>query len=84
MTKLCQRKKLPSSNDGENILERTGLPSALYGAEVVDMKGEDRQIAKSREHCNEKNLESTKVGCTSSKKRRNRNKQHEVENSKEQ
>ena len=43
----------------------------------------NRLIAKSREHCNEKNLESTKVGCTSSNKRRDRNKQHEGKNSKE-
>ena len=34
----------------------------------------NRQITKSRAHCNEKNLESTKVGCTSSNKRRDRNK----------
>ena len=62
------------------------LPSALYGAEVINMKGEEinRQIAKSREHCNKKNLESTKVGSTSSNKMRNRNKQHEIKNSKEQ
>ena len=40
--------------------------------------------AKSREHSNEKNPESTKVDCTSSNKRRDRNKQHEGENSKEQ
>ena len=33
---------------------------------------------------NEKNPESTKVDCTSSNKRRDRNKQHEGENSKEQ
>ena len=32
---------MPSSNDGENILERSGLPNALYGAEVIDMKGEE-------------------------------------------
>ena len=44
----------------------------------------NRQIAKSREHCNEKNLRSTKVVCSGSNKRRDRNKQHEGENSKEQ
>ena len=65
---------------GKTYWKGVVLPSALYGAEViVDMEGEE-----SREHCNEKNLQSTKVGCTSSNKRRDRNKQHEVENSKEQ
>ena len=34
--KLCHRKKLPSSNDGGVV-----LPSALYGAEVIDMKAEE-------------------------------------------
>ena len=37
-----------------------------------------------REHCNEKNLENSKGGRRGSNKRRDRNKQHEVENSKEQ
>ena len=61
------------------------LLSTLYGAEVIDMKGEEiDKLQKSREHCNEKNFESTKVDCTSSNKKRDRNKQHEVENSKEQ
>ena len=46
--KLCHRKKLQSSNDGENILERSGAIKRSVLAEVIDMKGEE--IA----HCNEK------------------------------
>ena len=70
---------------GKTYWKGVVLPSALYGAEVIDMKGEEiDKLQKSREKCNEKNLESTKVGCTSSNKGRDRNKQHEVENSKEQ
>ena len=62
------------------------LPSALYGAEVIEMKAEeiDKLQKESREHSNEKDPESSKVDCTSSNKRRDRNKQHEGENSKEQ
>ena len=72
---------------GKTYWKGVVLPSALYGAEASNRheRRRNRQIAKSREHCNEKNLESTKfVCCTSSNKRRDRNMQHEVENSKEQ
>ena len=82
--KLCHRKKLPSSNDGENILERSGATKrAVWSRSNRNESRTNRQIAKSGEHHNEKNLESTKVDCTSSNKRRDRNKQHEGENSKE-
>ena len=40
MTNSVHRKKLPSSNDGETYWKGVVLPSALYGAEVIDMKGE--------------------------------------------
>ena len=70
---------------GKTYWKGVVLPSAQYGAEVRDMKGEEiDKLQKTREHCNEKNLESTKEGCTSNNKRIDRNKQHEVENSKEQ
>ena len=70
---------------GKTYWKGVVLPSALYGAEVNrHERRRNRQIEENREQCNEKNLESTKVGCTSSNKRRDRNKQHEVENSKEQ
>ena len=83
--KLCHRKKLPSSKDEENILERSGATKrSVRSRSNRHERRRNRQTAKSREHCNEKNLESTKVGCTCSNKRRDRNKQHEVENSKEQ
>ena len=39
--KLCHRKKLPSSNDGKTYRKGVVLPSALYGAEVIDMKVEE-------------------------------------------
>ena len=82
---LTGRKKLPSSNDGESILERSGATKHFVRSRSnIHERRRKRQITKSREHCNEKNLVSTKVGCTSSNKRRHRNKQHEVENSKEQ
>ena len=83
--KLCHRKMLPSSNYGENILKRSGVTkrSVRNGSNRHERR-RNRQITKSREQCNEKNLESTKVGCTGNNKRRDRNKQHEVENSKEQ
>ena len=83
--KLCHWKKLPSSNDGENILERSGASKrSVWSGFNRHERRKNRQIIKSREHCNEKNLESTKVDCTSGNKRRDGNKQHEVENSKEQ
>ena len=83
--KLCYRKKLPSSNDGENILERSGATKrSVRSRSNRHERRRNRQITKEQKKCNEKNLESTKVGCTSSNKRRDRNKQHEVENSKEQ
>ena len=70
---------------GKTFWKGVVLPSALYGAEVIDMKVEEiDKLEKNREHRNEKNPESTKVDCTSSNKRRDRNKQHEGENSKEQ
>ena len=70
---------------GKTYWKGVVLQSAQYGAEVINMKGEEiDKLQKSIEHCNEKNLESTKVGYTSSNKRRDRNKQHEVENNKEQ
>ena len=83
-------KKLPSSNDGENILERSGATKRSVWSRSNrherrsnrHERRRNRQIAKSREHCNEKNLESTKVGCRN--KRRDRNKQNEGKNSKEQ
>ena len=85
ITKLCHRKKLLLSNDGENILERSGATKrSVRSRSNRHERRRNRQIAKNREHCNEKNLESTKVGSTSSNKRRDRNKQHEVVNSKEQ
>ena len=79
--KSCHR----VGNDGENILERSGdTKHSVRSRSNGHERRRNRQIAKSKEHCNEKNLESTKVGCTSSNKRRDRNKQHEVENSEEQ
>ena len=39
--KVCHRRELPSSNDGKIYWKGVVLPSALYGAEVIDMKGEE-------------------------------------------
>ena len=76
---------LPSSNDGENILKRSGVTKrSVRSRSNRHERKRNRQITNSREHCNEKNLESTKGGRTGSNKRRDRNKQHEVEHSKEQ
>ena len=70
---------------GKTYWKGVVLPSALYGAEVIDMKAEEiDKLQKNREYINEKNPEKSKVDCTSSNERRVRNKQHEGENSKEQ
>ena len=53
----------------------------IKACDSIKREAEIDKLQESREHCNEKNLESTKVGCTISNKRRDRNKQHEVENS---
>ena len=57
---------------GKTYCKGLVLSSALYGARVINRheRRRNRQVSKSREHCNEKNLESTKVGCTGSNKRR--------------
>ena len=51
--KLCHRKKLPSSNDGENILEWSGATkrSVLSGSNRHERR-RNRHITKSREHFN--------------------------------
>ena len=75
MTNSVIEKKLPSSNNGENILKMSGASkrSVRSGSNRHERR-RNRQITKRREHCNEKNLESNKEGCTSSDKRRDRNK----------
>ena len=72
---------------GKTYWKGVVLPSALYGAEVIDMKVEEIDKLQKAENTavrNEKNPESTKVDCPGSNKRRDRKKQHESENSKEQ
>ena len=39
--KLCHRKSCHRVMMGKTYWERVVLPSALYGAEVIDMKGEN-------------------------------------------
>ena len=74
--KLWHRKKLPSCNDGENILERSGATKcSVRSRSNMHESRRNRQITKNREHCNEKNLETPKWAA---------HKQHEGENSKEQ
>ena len=62
---------------GKTYRKGVVLPSALYGAEVIDMKVEEIDKLQKAENTAviEKNPEST-----SSNKKRDRNKQHEVEN----
>ena len=80
MTNSIIEKSCHSCTDRENILERSDATmQALY---IWSRK--NRHERRSREHSNEKNSEGTKVGCTGSNKRRDRNKQHEDKNSKEQ
>ena len=58
--KLCHRKKLASLN----ILERSGATKfSIRSRNNRHERRRNRQIAKSREHCYEKNLESTKVAA---------------------
>ena len=68
MTNSGHRKKLPSSNDGETYWKGVVLPSAKYVRSRSNRHERriNRHIAKSREHSNEKKLENTKIGCTSS------------------
>ena len=61
------------------------LPSALYGTEVIDTKGEEIDKLQITENTAMRIiLKNTKGGRTGSNKRKDRNKQHEVEHSKEQ
>ena len=56
---------MSSSNDGENILERSGATKrSVWNRSNRHYSTKNRQIAKSREYCSEKILESTKEGCT--------------------
>ena len=72
--KVCHRKKLLSSNDGENILEMSGATKrSIRSRSYRHERRRNRQIAKIKEHCNDKNDESTNVCCTGSNMRRDRN-----------
>ena len=70
---------------GKTYWKGVELPSALYGAEVIDMKGEELdKLQKAESTAMRRILRAPKCrGCKSSNKRRDRNKQHEVENSNE-
>ena len=57
---------MPSSNDSENILERSGATKRSVQSKInIHERRRNRQIPKSREHFNEKNLESTKWAAQS-------------------
>ena len=68
---------------GKTYWKGVVLPSALYGAEVIDMKVEEiDKLQKSENTAKRRILKAPK--WTNSNKRRDRNKQHEGKNSKEQ
>ena len=71
---------------GETYSKGVVLPSALHGAEVIDMEWEEiDKLKKQRTQQWEESWEhQSGLHKQSSNKRRDRNKQHEVENSEEQ
>ena len=78
--KCCHRVMM-----GKTYWKGVVSPSALYGAEVIDTKGKEIDKLQIAENTAMRIiLKNTKGGRTGSNKRRDRNKQHEVEHSKEQ
>ena len=74
---------------GKTYWKGVVLPSALYGAEVIDMKAEEiDKLQKAENTAMRRILKAPKwtaqAAIRGPKKRRDRNKQHEGENSKEQ
>ena len=64
MTNSVIEKKLPSSNDGETYWKRSSgaTKCAVWSRSNRHERRRNRQITKSRDHCNEKNLENIKGG----------------------
>ena len=57
MTNSVIEKKLPSSNDGEDILERSGATKrSVRSRSNRHERRRNKQITKSREHCTENTL----------------------------